>query len=311
MLVIDTGYAGPFRLSYTPDGTRLLLTNLRGGEVQLRNVGDYESYTGLRDESLRWHAHLPDGQHGLVHHADSGSLQIVAYDLNKSRNAIIVGSTSPATLSTLGFSLSANGFGIAAEYSHNVVWYDYAIIMNSISSTPRFLNGVDANHAVERLLPFGGPPRLAVLTRNIAFLNGNYCRHYLYDFDTVTGEFRRHKTGAATHYDWTASPNGRYLAARHLDRLLLWRATGLHLPVISLSGPTRKQFTGLAFHPDGRLLATASNDKCIHVWDLETYRIIHSYDFAVGRMKSIAYAPDGLTAAAGTDDGRLVVFDLE
>ena len=57
--------------------------------------------------------------------------------------------------------------------------------------------------------------------------------------------------------------------------------------------------TSLAFHPDGRTLASGSWDKTIRIWDVETSTEVMSFRSMVGKIYSLAYSPDGLQLAAG------------
>lgn len=72
-----------------------------------------------------------------------------------------------------------------------------------------------------------------------------------------------------------------------------------------------KHFTGLAFHPSGRFLAATSNDATVKLYDTSNWSLATTYTWDVGRMRSVAFSPDGLLAAAGSDTGRVVVWDVE
>jgi WD40 repeat protein len=71
------------------------------------------------------------------------------------------------------------------------------------------------------------------------------------------------------------------------------------------------QFTGIAFHPSGRYLAATSNDATVKLYDTTTWQVAKTYTWDIGRMRSIAFSPDGTLAAAGSDTGKVVVWDVD
>lgn len=62
---------------------------------------------------------------------------------------------------------------------------------------------------------------------------------------------------------------------------------------------------------DGRHLVSACQDKQVRVWDVKTGELLRSYDWKVGAVTALAFAPDGLTVAAGGEKGQVVVWDWE
>ena len=62
--------------------------------------------------------------------------------------------------------------------------------------------------------------------------------------------------------------------------------------------------------PDGQTLAAGCGES-VCLWDLRDGRLIRTFDWNIGRVHSVAFAPDGATAAAGGEDGRIVVWDLD
>ncbi len=73
---------------------------------------------------------------------------------------------------------------------------------------------------------------------------------------------------------------------------------------------SRKHFTGLAVHPDGRRVFATCNDETVREYDAVTQQELQAYARKVGKLTCVAVAPDGLTAAAGSDTGKVVVWDL-
>ncbi|MGL6076529.1 MAG: WD40 repeat domain-containing protein [Fimbriiglobus sp.] len=107
------------------------------------------------------------------------------------------------------------------------------------------------------------------------------------------------------------SQNGDMFAATCATKILLWQSASQSKPPRMFQNTTRKHVIGLGFDPSGRYLLSASNDAAIKLWDVESGELLRDYDFGQGRMRSIAVAPDGLTAIAGTDRRNLVQFDLD
>ena len=54
----------------------------------------------------------------------------------------------------------------------------------------------------------------------------------------------------------------------------------------------------VAYSPDGKILATGGDDRCIRLWDVDTSKQIHELP-TQGRVTSLAFSPDGKTVAAG------------
>jgi WD40 repeat protein len=82
-------------------------------------------------------------------------------------------------------------------------------------------------------------------------------------------------------------------------------------PAITRTNSSREHFTAAAFSPDGKLLATTSNDTTVTMWDTATWEPIRQYGWEIGRLRAVAFAPDGLTCAAGSDTGKVVLWDID
>lgn len=111
-----------------------------------------------------------------------------------------------------------------------------------------------------------------------------------------------------------------WLLAPHADRFALRDATQIDVfPLdpqkigepVTLRSEARKHFTGMAFHPSGRYLAAASNDHTVTLIDTATGAEAQTFTWQLGRMRSVCFSSDGTLAAAGSDKGQAVVWDVD
>jgi WD40 repeat protein len=107
------------------------------------------------------------------------------------------------------------------------------------------------------------------------------------------------------------SPDGSWLVIRGGPSLLIWDARDLARKPRKIRGEGKGHFTGLAFHPAGRYLAAASNDRTVVLYDTDTWQLARVFTWDVGRMRSVAFSPEGLVAAAGSDTGKVVIWDID
>jgi WD40 repeat protein/serine/threonine protein kinase len=89
--------------------------------------------------------------------------------------------------------------------------------------------------------------------------------------------------------------NGRQLATANLQSISLWP---MEVPEKLVLEGHEGGVTGLAFNPNGRLLASAGKDKVVRIWDVltgELRRTLRTFHGAVG---AVAFSPDGKFLAA-------------
>jgi WD40 repeat protein/uncharacterized caspase-like protein len=67
----------------------------------------------------------------------------------------------------------------------------------------------------------------------------------------------------------------------------------------------------VAFQPDGPLLATASFDRILRLWDLSHGRMVKRADLdTIGTPRRIAFSPDGRLVAVGSSRGELALWEI-
>lgn len=121
-----------------------------------------------------------------------------------------------------------------------------------------------------------------------------------------------------------ASPDGTLLAISGYRRektgevgiVKLWDiASGAELRQLQAQ---KGWITSLSFSPDGKSLATASQDQIANIWDVATGKLLHRVTapqikigekMFPGRIASIVYAPNGKSLAGFNSDGSIVFWD--
>jgi len=66
----------------------------------------------------------------------------------------------------------------------------------------------------------------------------------------------------------------------------------------------------LSFSPDGHSLASAGLDGKVRFWDVNTGWQRDGFDWGIGEVHSVAFASDGMRAAAGGENA-IVLWDID
>ena len=128
--------------------------------------------------------------------------------------------------------------------------------------------------------------------------------------------------------NWVSSlafaPDGRMLASTswgdqtvklwevetHRDSALCLSEAGKRGQLLHTLPGYTDQSRGVAWHPDGRLLAYSNPDKAIQLWDVEASccrAVLHGHSTDI---YGLAFTPDGARLFSGSADGTLRVWDV-
>lgn len=167
----------------------------------------------------------------------------------------------------------------------------------------------------------GSAQHLALLADGERFLSAEYVTGPNYSHRRYRVALRARDDGrlldeSGPVFGW----GDRVVASPHSGAFVVVSNSGLRVHAIDeldtalplvVRNDNRKHFTGAAFHPSGKYLMAASNDTTVKLFDTATWDVVRSFTWDIGRMRCIAFSADGALAVAGSDKGKVMVWDVD
>ncbi len=301
MRVLDTGLRGEaLALAFSPDGARLAV-GIKDKGAAVHDLSDGRAPVALDDGTHFFSAHLGFGASGRVVYGITQNGR-VGFDPATGRPV----ENGPAHPSLPGLH---RGFVEAADGSRLVTTH----FDHPTTRLVGWVAGVTGwEHAWVAAVGNSSSAALAGdRVVHIGCVTPGEWDHRLLVRDAGSGELL--STGAYGYAMLTRPrlrPDGRQVVATHEQALLVWD-TRMPAEPARVRNDSRRKFTAAAYHPSGRYLFTTSYDATVTVWDTDSWARVKRFDWDIGRLRSVAVSPDGLLAAAGSDRGRVVVWDVD
>ncbi|MEO1617551.1 MAG: WD40 repeat domain-containing protein, partial [Planctomycetota bacterium] len=146
----------------------------------------------------------------------------------------------------------------------------------------------------QRQIAFGGSDRSATILDAITL--------------EAVGQLTGHQQGLASV---RFSADGRYLVTASDDQSVkVWDAKNYEL-LQTLEGHHQPVWRAVFSPTDSRLIASSSADGSVLLWDWQKASIKTTFDGHASQVAGLAFTPDGKCLLSASDDGTVIVWDIE
>lgn len=312
------GHIGPvFSLAFSPDGKTLA----SGGSGQDYSVRLWDVASGIQIAVLEGHtAQIA----ALSFNANGTQLETASYD----GTIHLWDAATGAAVETIDQTVSGGPIGVdnlatyfSADGSRLAYLNDMALGIDVFDLTTREqITVAGGDSPLSALLTTAGMSRLSADGKMFALEQVDAGPVHLIDLDAGTEIKSLNRTDPDSYY-YTAlaiSEDGQWLAAVDDTSAIIevWNVeTGESLPNITGHKPAEGDVTlgvyGLAFNPDGSLLATASYDGTVRIWNPADGTQLASLPTSdIGGAGVVVWSPNGTLLASGNVDRTVQIWGV-
>ncbi len=289
-------------LAFSPDGTRIATTAGDSKFVWLWDATSGKSVgklTGPHYAPVRSVVFFPDARH-IAGHLEYNGIRI--WDLESQKLVALL--STPAEYAD-SIAVSPDGSRLLTCLTGSVTEWDEPTRPTGDSPRP-----ADRTHQCLHR----GATRLAFSPLGTWFCVGEWLMH-LHDPITLADVRALRDPGGsgrlgASVTAFAFTPDESRLAVGLGHRGVIWQPGNQNEKPVQIPGHG-KTVKAVGFLPGGHTLLTAGMDGTVRIWDVNTGEELRSFDWGIGKVQAAAVSPDGTLCAAGSDDGRMVVWDVD
>ncbi len=72
----------------------------------------------------------------------------------------------------------------------------------------------------------------------------------------------------------------------------------------------QRSVNSIAFSPDGKYMASGSNDKTVKIWSVEQKKVFNTLRGHNSEVRSVSFSPDGKYLTSGSSDGLIKLWNV-